>query len=241
MFRRGQLQPFLIPNQRQHVFGLFLDFSSAYNTVLHSGLFKKLEKVLSLSEINLVKAVYSRSKIRLGEESFTPNIGVAQGSVISPALFNVYCEDLFEDIRDQACVSEDDMLGYVDDLLILTTSISQLRRVTHIIKTWSRENNLKINAQKSGIVEFMPRFGSNTPYLQIGSCVEEFPVVKEYKYLGVWINGKLALDPQIKHIKEKVNFLSYKLWPLLKCVSLDYRINLWKVFVRPMFDMLSGV
>jgi len=228
-----------IPARRLHVFGLFLDFSSAYNTVLHSGLFKKLEKVLSLKEIDLIRAIYSRSRIRLGERSFTPNIGVAQGSVISPALFNVYCEDMYEDIRDEAFISVDDMLGYADDLLILTTNLSQLRKVIRIIKAWCTENNLKINAQKSGIVEFMPRAGSNDSYLQIGSCFEEFPVVDKYKYLGLWIDGKLTLDPQLKHIDEKVKFLSFKLFPLLKCVSLDYRMNLWKVFVRPMFEMLS--
>ena len=53
--------------------------------------------------------------------------------------------------------------------------------------------------------------------------------------------NKLTLDPQISHIRQKVNFLSHKLWPLLRCVSLGYRINLWNVFVRPMFDMLVSL
>jgi len=229
------------PAKRTHVFGLFLDFSSAYNTVLHSRLFAKLEKVLSLREIELIKAIYSRSRIRLGEQSFTPNIGVAQGSVISPALFNVYCEDLYENIRDLAFVCEDDMLGYADDLLILVTSLSQLRQVISIVRLWCQENNLKINAQKSGILEFMPRAGPSVPYLQIGSCFEGFPIVDKYKYLGVWVDSKLTLDPQLKYIKDKVSFLSQKLWPLLKCVSLDYRINLWRVFVRPLFEMVSSI
>jgi len=49
------------------------------------------------------------------------------------------------------------------------------------------------------------------------------------------------MDPQIKHIKEKVNFLGYKLWPLLRCVSLNYRIDLWKMFMRPLFEMIAGL
>ena len=154
--------------------------------MLHSGLFRKLEKVLSLKEIDLIRAIYSRCKIRLGEQSFVPNIGVAQRSVISPALFNVYCDDLYESIRDQAGIDEEDMLGYADDLLILTTSLSQLKRVIQIIRDWCQGNNLKINAQKSGIVEFMPRSCSYTQSLQIGSFFEEFPVVEKYKYLGGW-------------------------------------------------------
>ncbi len=65
-------------------FGLFLDFSNAYNTVLHTKLFERLENVLDPDEIQLIKALYSRNKIKIGDESFTPNVGVAQGSLISP-------------------------------------------------------------------------------------------------------------------------------------------------------------
>jgi len=155
-----------------------LDFSSAYNTVLHSKLFQKLKKVLSHDEVQLIKAIYSRSRIRLGDQSFTPNIGVAQGSAISPALFKKYFEDLYQGVRDeQQQVNEDDLLRYADDMLILVTSIQQLRRVIWFIKAWCIENDLKINSSKSGIMEFVPRQGRNNYYLQVGTEVEGFPVV----------------------------------------------------------------
>ena len=109
-----------------------------------------------------------------------------------------------------------------------------------MIEHWCRDNNLHLNPKKSGIVEFQPRQGRTSNYLQIGTCVSGIPVVEKYKYLGVWIDGKLSMEPQIQHIKDKTNFLVHKLWPLLKTVSLDYRINLWKVLVRPMFEMLAG-
>ena len=230
-----------ISGARKHVFGLFLDFSSAYNTVLHSRLFVRLKRALTSDDIQLIKAIYSRSRIRLGKHHFAPNIGVAQGSVISPALFNIYCEDLYEGIRDDAYVKEDDMLGYADDLLIIFTSIVQLKKAAAIIKSWCTENNLKINAQKSGILEFVPRLGKDDFYLQLGSEIEGIPVVDKYKYLGLWVDRKLTMEPQLKYIKEKANFLTYRLYPLLKCTSLDYRINLWKILVRPLFEMMSGL
>jgi len=204
------------PDTRKHVFGLFLDFSSAYNTVLHSRLFRKPEKVLSSEEIQLIKAIYSRNRIRIGNQSFTPNVGVAQGSVISPSLFNVYCEDLYEGIRDDAIVDMDDMLGYADDMLILATSMSQLRTVISIVRLWCVENNLKVNESKSGILEFVPRMGKNNFYLEVGSKFEGFPVVDKYKYLGLWIDSKMTMEPQLKHIKDKANFLTYKLVPLIE-------------------------
>ena len=103
-----------VPCMRKHVFGLFLDFSNAYNTIPHQRLFTKLLKALSLAEVQMVKAIYSRCRIKLGNHSFTPNVGVAQGSVIFPALFNIYCEDLYEDVRDIAVVNVEDILGYAD-------------------------------------------------------------------------------------------------------------------------------
>jgi len=223
---------------RRRVYGLFIDFSSAYNTVLHSKLYGRLEKVLSTEEIQLVKALYSRNRIRLGKHSFTPNIGVGQGSIISPALFNIYCEGLYEELIEKGNIGVKDLLGYADDLLILCSSTHQLRRVISIIKEWSHSNNLKLNPKKSGILEFLPRRGNCKRVLKINSLVEEIPVVDKYKYLGIWIDSKITIDPQIKHINDKTNFLSFKLWPLLGNVSLDYRINLWNIMVRPLFEML---
>ena len=74
---------------KKRVYGLFIDFSNAYNTVLHTKLFKRLQRVLNEDEIQFQKAIYSRLKIKLGSKSFKPNIGVAQGSVISPAMFSI--------------------------------------------------------------------------------------------------------------------------------------------------------
>ena len=90
---------------KKHVFALFIDFSSAYNTVLHLKLYEK--QVLHNEEIELIKAIYSRFRIKLGGSEFTPNIGVAQGSVSSPTLYNIYCEDMYEKVNNRADVSRE--------------------------------------------------------------------------------------------------------------------------------------
>ena len=51
----------------------------------------------------------------MGKESFTPNIGVVQGSVISRALFNIYAEDLYENLN-KIGIAPEDQIGYADDL-----------------------------------------------------------------------------------------------------------------------------
>ena len=118
----------------KRAFGLFVDFSNAYNTILHSKLYERLEKVLSSEEIGLIKALYSRAKIRLGDEAFTPNIGVAQGSLISPGLFNIYCEDLYCKLEENVGIHMEDLMGYADDMLIICSSLAQLRKVVELVR-----------------------------------------------------------------------------------------------------------
>ena len=74
---------------KKHCYGLFIDFSSAYNTILHTKLYQRLEKALTIEEIQLIKAIYSRTNIKLGNHSFNPNIGVARGQ-LSPLFSLTY-------------------------------------------------------------------------------------------------------------------------------------------------------
>ena len=227
-----------IANTKRHCFGLFIEFSSAYNTILHTKLFERLEKALHKDEIQLIKAIYSRSKIRLGTHSFTPNIGVAQGSIISPFLFNIYTEDLYNIIEKEADIPFGDLMGYADDLLIICTSPYQLRKCITIIKRWSGENNLLLNPKKSGIIEFLPRTKTHPQVYTPGSLLEDIPIVTEYKYLGLIIDQKLTSTKQLAFIEEKTNHQCAALWPLLKAFSLTERMKLWTILCRPLFEML---
>jgi len=64
-------------SKRRETYGLFIDPYNAYNTISNNKLFARLKKVLSTEEIVLIKAIYSRLKIQIGEKSFIPNAGVA--------------------------------------------------------------------------------------------------------------------------------------------------------------------
>ncbi len=76
--------------KKQHCYGLFIDMSNAYNMVPHQLLFEKLRKknIFQEEEIRYLEQIYARIKIRIGKHTVRPNRGVAQGSIISPALFS---------------------------------------------------------------------------------------------------------------------------------------------------------
>jgi len=112
-------------DKRKYVYCLFLDFKSAYNTVPHCKLYEKLQHVLRSDEIDLLKAIYSRMWITLGKERFQPNVGVAQGSVISPALFDIYAASLLEKMEAHGW-GIDDLLGFADDHLFINLNLGVL-------------------------------------------------------------------------------------------------------------------
>ncbi len=61
-------------------------------------------------------------------------------------------------------------------------------------------------------IEFSSKYSRTRPTLKTGSPVEDIPIVKNYKFLGSWIEGSLSLRPQLKHIEDKTRFLTFKLW-----------------------------
>jgi len=75
--------------------------------VSHQKLSKKLESILSRDEIQLLEALYSRLIIKLGKQELIANTGVAQGSMISPALFDIYAESILERLLEKGWHSKD--------------------------------------------------------------------------------------------------------------------------------------
>ena len=113
-------------NAGSRAFCLFLDFKSAYNTVPHQKLFQKLETILSEEELQLLKALYSRLTIKLGQEELKANTGVAQSSMISPALFDIYAESILKKLIGEGW-SLEDLLAFANDHLVKSKNLEQLK------------------------------------------------------------------------------------------------------------------
>jgi len=239
-------------------YGLFVDFSNAYNMVPHKLLFEKLRKkqVLPEEEIQFLEQIYARIKIKVGKHCIKPNRGVAQGSILSPALFNIFIEDLSDNLQLKAGINLEDLLFYADDLLTLCTSQEQLRLAIEVIRKWSEENGMLLNAKKSGIVVFVNRLKKNIPWMKsqlegkhrkqgvrlewvpARKTFEGIPICNKYKYLGSWLDNKLTSHTQINHIKKKTNHILIRLYPYLKQASADGRRDMWITMIKPLFGAI---
>ena len=80
-------------------------------------------------------------------------MGLPQGSILSPVLFNVYLEEALkssrklEDLRRRG-----DLLAFADDMLMMSNSQSEIEMVVEELATLNINWNLRLNKKKSEIL-----------------------------------------------------------------------------------------
>ena len=88
-----------------------------------------------------------------------------------------------------------EILAYADDLCILCKGINQLLNILNKIEKWSILNGINVNKKKSGIMILK---GTDDR-----SEIEGYPIIKQYKYLGITIDNKMKINNHIGIIDKK--------------------------------------
>lgn len=184
---------------QRHVYGLFVDFKRAFDSVKHKELWPKLFNLgMSAKLIRTIKSLYDTAAVRVKSEGglsekVPVTEGVLQGEKLSPFLFILFLSDMEEYMRRRGHeglnidgFNDILMLLYADDLGILADTEVDLRRKLGTLKEYCDKNGLTINSSKTKIVVF--RNGGVVPkhknfYLNHNSDLIE--IVNSYTYLGI--------------------------------------------------------
>jgi len=175
---------------------VFIDLKNAYDKVIHTKLFEKLKNYgIDNKLINTIKLIYSYAKLKVSSKSEIINVnnGVLQGSLISPLLFDLYINDLIIELSKNSY----EVLAYADDLAIIVEGRNSLSNIFNILEKWSELNGIKVNKNKSGIMVIKGK--------EEDVEIEGYPVITEYKYLGITIDNKLKIAKHIGNIDKKLN------------------------------------
>jgi uncharacterized protein (UPF0147 family) len=89
-------------------------------------------------------------------------------------------------------------LAFADDTVFVCEDKEQLLKVIEKLEKWCKENKIEINKKKSGI--FIINDDGKDP-----NQINDFPVVLEYKYLGVLLDTKISPARHIFSIRKKID------------------------------------
>ena len=122
------------------LYSCFVDFKKAFDSVWHIGLFQKMETLgLHGKLLSLIKNIYKNTKCAVKWDDKTTQFfdftkGVRQGCPLSPILFNLYVNDIFEMINSSMktpiYLNENNKVNaimYADDLVIIAQSEVELQ------------------------------------------------------------------------------------------------------------------
>ena len=138
------------------------------------------------------------------------DVGLPQGSVIGPWLFNLYINDLatFSDTLNTTLFCDDSTL-YLSDKNI-NSLYHRANTELHRLNTWVIANRLTINTDKTVAMLFSTRKIKNVPLLLIKNnyTYDIIKRVQSTKFLGILYDENLSFKPHISSLTRKLSKLA---------------------------------
>ena len=185
---------------------VLMDLSKAFDCLTHDLLIAKLAAYgFGRKTLNLFHSYLSGRKHRVRVGSFVSDLleislGVPQGSVLGPILFNIFINDLLFAVQENICNFADDNTLYAcgSDITDITRKINNdLEIVIH----WFSNNGMVANPDKFQAI-FLGNANNNIS-LNLGST--KIAGSNEVKLLGVTIDRQLTFYPHITNICMKAS------------------------------------
>ena len=199
-----------------------MDLSKAFDTMGHDLLIAKLY-AYGFDKKSLDR--WQRTEINTSYSSWSALlVGVPQGSVLGPLLFNLFINDLFYIIKINICIA-DDTTSYAVDMC-LEGLMTKLECATHIAMEWFLYNGMKLNSDKCNLLVCGNKFE------RMICKIENFHVIETHlvKLLGINIESELTFNNYMEAVCKKASQKLNALSRLCSLISLQKRKILMYAF-----------
>lgn len=231
-------------NNRSQIDAVLLDFSKAFDKVPHQRLLKKLHhygiRGMILDWIKAFLLSRKQQVILEGVKSCASDVssGVPQGTVLGPLLFNIFINDLPNQVSSQVRLFADDCLIYreISDL----DDSRALQNDLNCLQDWETNWMMSFNPDKCESIRITKKTSSiiDTTYKIHDSNIK---IVNDAKYLGVTINSKLNWSSHINNITKKAHGTRAFLQRNLRNAPRAVKEHAYQTFVRPSVEFCSTV
>ncbi|XP_072024943.1 uncharacterized protein [Amphiura filiformis] len=229
----------VVPSQWKQA--LVTDFSKAFDKVPHLRLSAKLEfygiRGSTLTWINSFLNNRSQAVSVNGTHSPWGKVtsGVPQGSVLGPALFLLYINDIQEEISSSMRLFADDSIVYRD--IVSPDDHQVLQKDLNELANWSSKWLMHFNVGKCAILPITnKRKTSLFDYTILGQPLAR---VDQHEYLGVTISSKLRWDAHCNKITQKANRTLGLIRRTLSPCSQEVKARAYQALVRPQIEYAS--
>ena len=193
---------------KNKIYACFVDFKKAFDSIPRELLFEKLlNHGVRGKFFNALKTMYDNDRccVRVDDKitgTFLANQGVKQGCVLSPLLFNIFLSDLPNQLLSPEChpvqLENYQNLGglfWADDVVLLSQSETGLQNMLTKLDTYSLNNFLEINLEKTKGMTFNKsgRFYKRAYKLGSGFIY----TTNSYKYLGLIFTPSVEINSDI--------------------------------------------
>jgi len=230
--------------QKKMIDIVYFDISKAFDSLPYERLFKKLE-ILGIKEplLDLIKQMLTNRnyQVKVGNtlsNAYIASSGVAQGSILSPLLFNLYFSDI-----NKLCFTENVKIKlYADDIKAyqIYTKKDNLKLQLFINKfqEYCIANGLKLSIKKCQTL-YLGNGNDKNGYSIDGITIDtKNEVVRD---LGILFSPSLKFSEHIESITNKASKIMYNLLKTLKTKNPKILIHMFNTYVRPGLEFASPI
>ena len=221
------------------VYWAFMDLEKAYDRIDRNAMWKMLSMYgVGGKLLTAVKSFYvdSRACVRVGcreSEWFPVKVGLRQGCVMSPWLFNIFMDGVVREVyarmggRGLELINERgwpwmlNQLLFADDTALVASSEEELQQLVKVFDEVCKRRKLKVNIGKSKVMRCTRNIDDRRLDVRIGG--EMLEEVDSFKYLGSVIARDGGIAEEVKSRVGEASKVIGGMNKLFKCREMGMR------------------